>query len=228
MMVAEEKKEKWDHFLENSEIKTLSKLIRISVDEYIESRSKIKEMNLFLNYVHELKGELSSIKGFSQMLIEEYKDELSWDLLLKIKEIYDKSISIEKIMNKIFKKDRVENEQYDLLIVDDDDSTVHLISDFFIKKGYSCRSTSTGADTLELLNSAKPKIILIDVILSDYNGYEICMKIKAQPELKSIPVYYITAVPETEVIKKTKESGADGYFLKPFNMSEFNILLNYL
>ena len=171
---------------------------------------------------------LSSIKGFSQMLIEEYKDELSWDLLLKIKEIYDKSINIEKIMNKIFNKDRIEKDQYDILIVDDDDSTIHLISDFFIKKGYSCKSTSTGSETLELLKSLKPKIILIDVILSDYNGYEICKKIKARRDLKDISIFYITAVPETEVFKKTKESGADGYFLKPFNMLEFNTLLNYL
>ena len=78
------------------------------------------------------------------------------------------------------------------------------------------------------MKNTVPKLILLDILLPDGSGYEICKKIKTDDKLKNIPVYYITAVPETEVHNKMSETKADGYFLKPFNISDFNILLDYL
>ena len=78
------------------------------------------------------------------------------------------------------------------------------------------------------MNNTVPKLILLDILLPDVSGYEICKKIKADEKLKDIPVYYITAVPEAEVHSKMSETKANGYILKPFNISEFNILLDYL
>lgn len=161
------------------------------------------------------------------MLIEEYKDELSWDVLLKIKEIYDKSVNIEKILNKVLNTEKIMEEIFDVLIVEDDDSTVHLLSDFLKRRGYTSKRTSTLRETMMLLKHSVPKFVLIDVLLPDSDdGYKICRKIKEDDRLKQIPVYYITAVPETEVSERAKETGASGYFLKPFNMSDFNTLLN--
>ncbi len=226
MVVPEETKEKWDKFVKNSEINTLSKLIRLSVESYIKSNVNHEGSEGFADYTHDLKGELSSIKGFSQILISEYKDELSWDVLLKIKEIYDRSVNIEKIMNKILKDEKVvEIENYDVLIVDDNESTIFLLSDFFKKKGFLTKTASTVVEALNILNRSSknvPKLILLDVLLPDDKGYELCKKIKSDKRLKNVLVYYITAVPEIEIVPKIKETKADGYFLKPFNMMEFN------
>lgn len=65
-------------------------------------------------------------------------------------------------------------------------------------------------------------------LLPDISGYDICKMIKTDEKLKGIPVFYITAVPENEVYSKMKETKANGYFLKPFNISDFNILMEYL
>ncbi len=225
--VIDETHKRWKKFQESSKFSTLSQLIRESVEIFISSYSKTETKEALSKNSHELRGELSSIKGFSQMLIEEYKDELSWDVLLKIKEIYDKSVNIEKILNKVLNTEKIMEEIFDVLIVEDDDSTVHLLSDFLKRRGYTSKRTSTLRETMMLLKHSVPKFVLIDVLLPDSDdGYKICRKIKADDRLKQVPVYYITAVPETEVSEKTKETGASGYFLKPFNMSDFNTLLN--
>ncbi|MFX1340230.1 MAG: response regulator, partial [Promethearchaeota archaeon] len=80
----------------------------------------------------------------------------------------------------------------------------------------------------EELKRYKPKLILLDIILPDIYGYEICKKIKTDNKFKSIPVYYITAVPEADVQKNMEETGADGFFLKPFKFNKFESLFNYL
>ncbi|MFX1394034.1 MAG: response regulator [Promethearchaeota archaeon] len=228
ILVSEEKKKKWEKFADENNINALSKLIRDAVDFYIDIKPKIEEINNFSKSIHNLKEKLSSIKGFSQLLIEEHKDELSWSALLKIKEIIDKSINIEKIISDIFNTHKLENLQYDILIIDDDPSTINLISNYFKNKGYSHIDLSLGNSAIELLQKTVPKLILLDILLPDGSGYDICKKIKTNSKLKDVPVFYITAVPEAEVHSKISETKADGYFLKPFNINEFKTLLNYL
>ncbi len=228
ILISEEKKNRWLKFAKANDIKTLSRLIRQSVDFYIDTKPKMSELRDFYKSVHELKEKLSSIKGFSQMLIEEYKDELSWDVLLKVKEIFDNSVNIENIINNILNVPKEEIAEYDILIVDDDESTIQLLSEFFKKKGFSSKDTSLGTKAIELLQYYVPRLILLDILLPDNSGYDICKMIKSDKKLKSLPVYYITAVPENEVREKLSETGANGYFLKPFNMTKFNVLFDYL
>jgi len=228
ILVSEERKNRWQDFAEANEISTISELIRESVEDYIESKSKLKKLEDFSKISHNLKEELSSIKGFSQILIEQYKDELSWDVLLKLKEIFDKSVNVEKLLIGILNDQEEEIGNYDILIVDDDNSTVYLISEFFKKKGYIIKSSGLGNEVLDLLKKNLPKLILLDILLPDSDGYEICKAIKSDKHFKEIRIYYITAVPESEIKKNLKKTGADGYFLKPFDMAQFNILLKYL
>ena len=228
ILISQEKKNKWEEFVKNNNISTVSKLVRRSVDYYIDSIPNLKKMNNFSKVAHNLREDLSSIKGFSQILIQEYKDELSWDLLLKIKEIFDKSVNLEKLLNKILDDQEEKMDNYDILIIDDDKSTIYLISEFFKKKGITFKATGLGHEAMYLIQKNTPKLILLDILLPDNDGYEICKSIKSTSKLKDIPIFYITAVPEAEVKEKLKTTGADGYFLKPFDMSQFNIVMSYL
>ena len=228
ILVSEEKKDLWHEEAIKYNISTISKFIRNAVDFYIKKKPKYEELDNFHRSIHNLKEELSSIKGFSQLLIEEHKDELSWEALLKVKEIIDNSANIEKILNNLFLSNKLKDIKYDILIVDDDESTINLISKYFKNRGYSYIDTSLGNKALKLIQNNAPKLVLLDILLPDSSGYDICKEIKSNKKLKDIPVYYITAVPETEVHNKMNETGANGYFLKPFNISEFNTLLSYL
>ncbi len=227
ILLSEEKKKMWQDFINKNKITSISRLIRDAVDLYITTKPKFEEIKDFSSSIHNLKEELSSIKGFSQLLIEEHKDELSWEALLKVKEIIDNSVNIEKIIKHIFDTRKLKDEQYDILIVDDDVSTINLLSNYFKNKGYSHIDISLGNDVIEILENNVPKLILLDILLPDSSGYDICKLIKANKKFKDIPVFYITAVPKAEVHSKMKETKADGYFLKPFNISEFNELSKY-
>ncbi len=232
VLVSEEIKEKWLKFQEENNFTAISKLIRTGVNFYIDSQAKISYIENFSDITHSLKIPLTSIKGFSQIIIEEYKEELSWDILSKIKSIYDQSLILEEIIADISNgatlKESNINAQYDILIVDDDNSTIELLTAFFDMKSFDYKIASSGREVLDMLDSQKPKIILLDIILPDIEGYEVCKRIKADKKFKHVKVFYITAVHKTEVESKMKETGADGYFLKPFDIIEFRKLSNFL
>lgn len=231
IMVPEDIKTKWENFANEKDFSTISKLIREAVNFYINFKSKGSYSREMFEISQELKRPLTSIKGFSQLLIDEHKDEFSWEALLKIKEIIDNSLILENKIKTILENRPVNKKEYEILIVDDDESTVNLLLNFFEGKGYKCKQSFLGNDALEFLNKNIPKLILLDILLPDLDGYEICKTLKFNEEyekFKDIPIFYITAVPEVEVVKKLNETGANGYFLKPFDFREFNSLFKYL
>ncbi len=230
ILVPEETKNKWWNFVENQkkDFTTISKLIREAVDYYINIYLKLTPSKTLSDLSHDLKEPLTAIKGFTHLLIENYKDKLDLDVLFKIKEVYDQSLNLERIINNALGEYKTESPQYDILIIDDDASTNKVLVDFFRLKTYSAKEVSTGTEAFKILQKVKPKIILLDIILPEIDGYEICKIIKSDEKLRDIPVFYITAVPGYEVKERVEETGADGIFLKPFNFSEFEILFKYL
>jgi CheY-like chemotaxis protein len=228
LLVSEKIKTRWQDFANTHNVTTISKLIRMAVDFYIDYMTKTPSERDFAQLSHDLKESLTSIKGFSQLIIEKFSNKLDPAILLRIKEIYNQSLLLEKNINELQNDKETENNNYDILIIEDDTPTIMVLTDFFDLKGYICKGVLSGIKGLEILNRNTPKLILLDVILNDMSGYEICSKIKSNENLKEIPVFYITAMPESEVVKKVKKTGANGFFQKPFNFSQFEILLDYL
>ncbi|MFX1393541.1 MAG: response regulator [Promethearchaeota archaeon] len=218
-------KKEWQEFAQTKNISTISKLIRQSVEFYIDFYSRITDFESISQFVHDLKEPLTSIKGFSEILMNDYKNELSLDALLKIKYIFDQSEILEDRIEKLSEKSNNDIKQKQILIVDDDNFTLKLLANNFEKKGIKCMKAINGTQAIEILNKLKPRFILLDIMLPDISGYEICKKIKSNENTSNIKVYYITAIPEIEVKNKLKETGADGYFTKPFKMNEFDPLL---
>ncbi len=225
ILVSEDIKNRWLEFSENKKFSTLSKLIRKSVESYIDSSLRPSPTITISKLSHDLKEPLTAIKGFSHLLIENYKDKLEWSILSKIKEVYDQSLNLEGIIANALDEYQEESTEYDILLVDDDLSTNKVLVDFFQIKGHTCKDVVSGAGTFRALEVNHPKLIFLDILLPDISGYDICKKIKSDKKYKDIPVYYITAVPENEVKAMMNETMADGYFLKPFNFPDFEKLL---
>ncbi len=228
ILVSGENKKRWQDFIKSNDISTISKLIRYSVDFFIEFTEKSRVLKSSSQISHELKESLTIIKGYSQILFEDFKDKLDWDITLKLKTIYNQSLALENKIVTNLERPAIEDYNYDILIVEDDLLTVDLLVEFFERKGYSCKHFTSGLESLEEIQKYVPKLILLDVILPDINGYQICKECKSQKNMKDIPVFFITAVAGSEVRQKLEETGADGYFLKPFDFTEFNILFDYL
>ncbi|MFX1325689.1 MAG: response regulator, partial [Promethearchaeota archaeon] len=159
-----------------------------------------------------------------------YKGELDEDILSTIKNIFDQSLLLEnKIINILdnIKPESVES-QFDILLIEDDLATIRLLTSYFENKGYKCKGVVSGTKGLEEIRGGIPKLILLDIILPDISGYEICKMIKDHQKYKTIPVFLLTAIPGSEVEKKMDETRADGYILKPFDFSDFEILFQYI
>jgi DNA-binding response OmpR family regulator len=117
---------------------------------------------------------------------------------------------------------------YDVLLIEDDLATIRLITSYFESKGFKCKGIVSGSKGLEELGHSIPKLILLDIILPDLSGYDICKTIKSDSDWSSIPVFFLTAIAGSEVEKNLEETNADGYILKPFNFSDFEIVFDIL
>ncbi len=228
ILVTDSIKNEWQEFARKTNSSSISKLIRDSVKFYMNFKSKGFDFETISDIAYHLKESLTSIKGFAELLLEDYKHELSWDVLLKIKNIFDQSLILEGRIKKLSLDQISENKYYDILIIDNDGNTSRLLTDFFQRRNYKCREALSGYKALELLEKCSPKLILLDTLLLDISGYEVCKRIKLNNKLKNIPVYFITTVTFFQVQGKIIETGADGFILKPFKLSDFNILFKYL
>jgi DNA-binding response OmpR family regulator len=145
-----------------------------------------------------------------------------------IQNIFNQSLLLEKRIINILDNIKTETSQYDILLIEDDLATIRLLTSYFESKGFSCKGVVSGAKGLEEISNNPPKLVLLDIILPDYSGYDICKQIKSNKEYQDISVYLLTAIPGSEVEKHLKESIADGYILKPFDFSDFEVIFQYL
>ena len=241
LYVSKDIKDEWLNFASNNEYSTLSKLIREALKFFIEYRSKIiikyknVDIDLLSSLSHDLKEPLTSIKGYLQLIIEAHGNTLEDKVISIIKNVLGQcSILENKIIDYLDKFETEKEEEingliaYDLLLIEDDVETVNLLTSYFDSLGFSCKGVLSGFKGLKELKRHIPKLILLDIILPDINGYEVLKRIRADSKLKDIPVFFLTAIPNIEVEKKITKLGATGAILKPFNLSDFDTLHKYL
>ena len=104
-----------------------------------------------------------------------------------------------------------------ILIVDDDENIAELISLYLIKECFSTEIANNGADALKLVNTFDPHLILLDIMLPDIDGYEICTEVR---KTKQTPIIMLSA--KGEIFDKVLglKLGADDYMIKPFDSNE--------
>lgn len=108
------------------------------------------------------------------------------------------------------------------ILVVDDDIALLLITERLLKEAnYTVITAKSGKECFQAIQHDKPDILMLDVMLPDGNGLEICRKIKSNPELASICIFLLSGLRiESENISEGLETGADGYLLKPLMKRE--------
>ena len=108
-----------------------------------------------------------------------------------------------------------------LLIVDDNEVLLRANVRLLEKAGYNVSFTTSGRTALQMIREIKPDLVLLDVVLNDGNGFEICRIIKSDPELASTFVILLSGVrKESESKVNGLEAGADGYIVRPVSNDE--------
>ena len=107
-----------------------------------------------------------------------------------------------------------------ILVVDDNPNIVKLITFKLNKEGYHFRTALTGKDALNLINVDKPDLVILDVVLPDMIGFDLCHKITSEPKNSSISVIMLSVKDSLEDKYKGLKAGAVDYITKPFNPDE--------
>ena len=107
-----------------------------------------------------------------------------------------------------------------ILIVDDDPHILMPLEFLMIKNGYEVLIARNGTEALHIIETFIPDVVLLDIMMPDVNGYDICQHIKATDALKASKVVFISAKTTEEDIKKGYEYGASLYLGKPFSTRE--------
>jgi len=225
--ISDEVEKEWHDFIKKNKISSISKLIREGINYYIEEKSSLMSQDLSV-FTHSLKERFTIIKGNLQLILETHQKDLNKDVLTIINHLLDEIKQFEERFIFRLEKPGVTTSEYDILLIEDDLSTIELVTNFFEAKGHTSKGVITGAKGLEELNFNTPKLILLDIILPDVSGFTICKKIKSNDKFKDIPLIYLTAVPGNKVNEKIEETKADGYILKPFDLSDFDFVFKYL
>ncbi len=107
-------------------------------------------------------------------------------------------------------------EKQKVLIVDDVPNNITVLTEI-LKSDYKLICATNGNDALKIMTSSIPDIILLDIMMPDMDGYEVCRQIKLNDRTKNIPVIYLTAKNEEADENKGLETGAVDYISKPFS-----------
>ena len=107
-----------------------------------------------------------------------------------------------------------------ILIVDDIPKNLQVLGSILNLESYQIAFASTGLEALNVLETTKPDLILLDIMMPEMDGFEVCSIIKSNTELKDIPIIFITGKAEQEDIVNGLKLGAVDYITKPFNTPE--------
>ena len=107
-----------------------------------------------------------------------------------------------------------------ILIVEDEEAIVEVVSQTLRRHGYETASAADGDDALEKAFSLRPDLVILDLMLPKMDGWEVCRRLKADRQTASVPVLMLTARREERDVVEGLEIGADDYMKKPFSLSE--------
>lgn len=110
-----------------------------------------------------------------------------------------------------------------LLIVEDDVDISNMLKIYFASQGYEVETALRGGDALEKTRQSMPHLIVLDIMLPDINGYEVCRQLRTTTRTSHIPVIFLTQKDERSDRLQGLELGADDYITKPFDIDELKL-----
>ncbi len=113
-----------------------------------------------------------------------------------------------------------------ILLVDDEPDIRYITKRMLEKEGHEIIEACDGEECLQKLESEKPDLILLDVMMPGLKGWEVCRKIKAEEKTRSIPVVMFTVRTSEEDLEESRKCGAEAHINKPFEREELLRVVN--
>lgn len=113
-----------------------------------------------------------------------------------------------------------DNARKKILVVDDESDVADLVAYHLKAKGFDVQTVNDPTHSIGAARSLMPDLVVLDVMMPEINGIQICRMLRADPKLKQVPVIFLTAKVEENDRVQGLESGADDYLCKPFSTKE--------
>ncbi len=110
---------------------------------------------------------------------------------------------------------------YSILVVDDNDMNLTLISKILELEGYQVTTARDGVEAIEAAKLRMPDLAILDVMMPDMDGYELCRKLRQPPITASVPIILLTAMNSELEKQQALEAGANDIWSKPFDLDLF-------
>ena len=105
-----------------------------------------------------------------------------------------------------------------VLVVEDDDNIATALEYVIGREGMACERVSSGAEAMPRIRNTHPDLVLLDIMLPEVSGYDICRLIRTDPGLSDVRVLMMTARGSSAEQKRVLALGADGFISKPFDL----------
>ena len=109
----------------------------------------------------------------------------------------------------------MKNMKNNILVVEDTSTVREEICDILKMEGFNVTEAENGKQGLKLAQIVKPNLILSDIVMPEMNGFELYEKIQENSEINNIPVVFLSAKADKNILKKAKEMGTGEYIIKP-------------
>ncbi len=107
-----------------------------------------------------------------------------------------------------------------ILVVDDEPINLRILNSYLKNEGYRVLTVNDGLSALEAVRNETPELILLDIMIPDMSGYDVCVKLRKTYDHATLPIIMLTALNQTEDRLKGFASGANDFLSKPFNQKE--------
>jgi two-component system OmpR family response regulator len=104
-----------------------------------------------------------------------------------------------------------------VLVVEDDPEINELVGAYVQIAGFDYQSALTGAQAVEKARETHPALIVLDIMLPDFDGFEVARRLKSESDTRGIPIVMLTALDREEYRQRGRSAGAVGYLTKPFD-----------
>jgi two-component system sensor histidine kinase/response regulator len=107
-----------------------------------------------------------------------------------------------------------------ILVVDDQEANLRVLCKMLGLLGFEIDPVTSGEEALKRLSVLPPDLVLLDVLMPEMDGFEVCQRIRAQPHRHEIPIIFLSAADDKTFVVRALEAGAVDYVTKPFNQAE--------
>jgi DNA-binding response OmpR family regulator len=113
-----------------------------------------------------------------------------------------------------------------ILVVDDDPRLLHIVEMYLSIEGYDVVTAENGEDGLKEVESTRPDLVILDIMMPGMDGIEACRRIRTNAETQSVPVVMFSALSSDDDVERARLAGANHLITKPFNLVGLGSVVN--